>query len=135
MISRRQAFIAAIASVMAGSTAAVAQSGMGSSPLAALDTDHDGTVDFFEAKRAALDLFDRLDTDHDGTVSIGELHGRLGRGAFSAADPDRDATLTRDEYLAVVEQRFRAADPDGDGTVSAREFRTPAGRALARLLY
>jgi hypothetical protein len=135
MISRRQAFTVAILGLMAGPTAAVAQSSMGSSPLAMLDTDHDGTVDFFEAKRAALDLFDRLDVDHDGTISLAELHGRLGRNAFAAADPDRDATLTRDEYLAIVEQRFRAADPDGDGTVSAREFRTPAGRALARLLY
>jgi Ca2+-binding EF-hand superfamily protein len=80
-------------------------------------------------------LFDRLDGDHDGTLSIGELHGRMGRGVFSAADPDRDTTLTKDEYLAVVEQRFRVADVDGDGTVSAREFRTPAGRALAQLLY
>lgn len=135
MISRRQAFTAAILGLMAGSTAAFAQTNVGSPPIAWLDTDHDGTVDIFEAKRAALDLFDRLDIDHDGTLSIVELRGRMGRGVFSAADPDRDATLTKDEYLAVVERRFSAADVDGDGTVSARELRTPAGRALAQLLY
>jgi Ca2+-binding EF-hand superfamily protein len=58
----------------------------------------------------------------------------LSRKSFNTADPDRDKTLTKDEYLAAVEQRFKAADPDHDGTISAAEFRTPAGRALLRLL-
>lgn len=79
-------------------------------------------------------MFDKLDTDKHGTLDIKELHGRLSREDFAAADPDHDNTLTKDEYLAVVEQRFKAADPNNDGTVSAAEFRTPAGRALARLL-
>ena len=51
------------------------------------------------------------------------------------ADPDKDKTLTKDEYLTVVEKRFKAADTDNDGTVSAEEFGTAAGRALARLLH
>jgi Ca2+-binding EF-hand superfamily protein len=80
-------------------------------------------------------LFDRLDTDRDGSLSIKELQGRLSGKDFSAADPDKDKTLTKDEYLTVVEQRFKAADTDGDGTVSAEEFRKPAGQALARLLH
>jgi hypothetical protein len=42
--------------------------------------------------------------------------------------------LTKDEYLAAVEQRFKAADADNDGTVSAAEFHTRAGRALLRLM-
>jgi hypothetical protein len=42
---------------------------------------------------------------------------------FTAADPDNDGTLSKDEYLAVVERRFKAADPDNDGTVSAAEFK------------
>ena len=53
---------------------------------------------------------------------------------FAAADPDKDGTLTKDEYLAVVEQRFKAADPDNDGTLDAKELRTSAGRALLKLL-
>jgi hypothetical protein len=53
---------------------------------------------------------------------------------FAAADPDKDGTLTKYEYLAVVEQRFKAADPDNDGTLNAKELRTRAGRALLRLL-
>jgi Ca2+-binding EF-hand superfamily protein len=53
---------------------------------------------------------------------------------FAAADPDKDGTLTKDEYLAVVEQRFKAADPDNDGTLDAKELSSRAGRALLRLL-
>jgi Ca2+-binding EF-hand superfamily protein len=77
-------------------------------------------------------LFDRLDTDNDGTLDIKELHGRLSRKAFR--DPDKAKSLTKDEYLAVVERRFKSADKDNDGTLSSWEFQTPAGRALARLL-
>jgi hypothetical protein len=50
------------------------------------------------------------------------------------ADRDNDQTLSKDEYLAVVEQWFKSADADGDGSVSAAEFATPTGRALAGLL-
>jgi Ca2+-binding EF-hand superfamily protein len=53
---------------------------------------------------------------------------------FATADPDKDGTLTKDEYLAVVEQRFKAADPDNDGTLDAKKLSTRAGRALLRLL-
>jgi len=101
---------------------------------ARFDTDNDSTVDLAEAKKAAADLFDKLDIDKDGTLSTKELHGRLSGENFAAADPDKDKTLTKEEYLALVEQRFKSADADNDGTVSAAEFRTPAGRALARLL-
>ena len=49
-------------------------------------------------------------------------------------DTDHDGTLTKEEYLAFVEQRFKAADKDHDGTLSNWEFQTPKGRALVRLL-
>ena len=75
-----------------------------------------------------------LDRDHDGTLDRRELAGRLTAKELEAADPDHDGTLTADEYLAVVEQRFKAANPDNDGTLDARELKSPAGRALLRLL-
>jgi Ca2+-binding EF-hand superfamily protein len=53
---------------------------------------------------------------------------------LAAADPDHDGTLTKDEYLAVVEQRFNAADPDHDGTLDAKELNSKAGQSLLRLL-
>jgi hypothetical protein len=52
---------------------------------------------------------------------------------FAAADVDKDKTLTKDEYLTIVEQRFKAADTDNDGTLTGKEL-TKAGRALLRLL-
>lgn len=132
-LSRRQTMAVLVASLVGGTSPALARAKT-PSPLAQLDPDHDGTVDFGEAKRAALDLFDKLDADKDGTLDIKELHGRLSRKDFAAADRDHDGTLSKDEYLTIVERRFKAADPDGDGTVSEAELRTPAGRALAHLL-
>jgi len=133
MISRRNAVIVAVTSLM-GVAAPAFVWARSLSPVARFDTDHDRTVDIAEAKKAAAAVFDRLDTDKDGTLDIKELKGRLSRKSLNAADPDRDKTLTKDEYLAAVEQRFKAADPDHDGTLSATEFRTSAGRALLRLL-
>ena len=62
------------------------------------------------------------------------LAGRLSAKEFAAADRDHDGTLTKDEYLSVVEQRFNAANPDSDGTLDAKELATKAGRSLLRLL-
>jgi len=104
------------------------------STIQKFDTDNDGTLDLNEVKKAGGALFDKLDRDHDGTLDKRELRGRLSAKEFAAADPDKDGTLTKDEYLAVVEQRFKAADPDNDGTLDAKKLSTRAGRALLRLL-
>jgi hypothetical protein len=58
----------------------------------------------------------------------------VSRRDLVGADPDHDNTLTKDEYLTVVERRFKAADKDNDGTLSSWELHSHAGRALARLL-
>jgi hypothetical protein len=50
------------------------------------------------------------------------------------ADTDKDGTLTKEEYLALVEQRFNAADADRDGTLTPTEFQSRAGLALQRML-
>jgi Ca2+-binding EF-hand superfamily protein len=105
-----------------------------SSLIRMLDTDNDGTVDLAEAKAAASALFDKLEHDKDGTLDKHELTRRLSAKELAAADPDHDGTLTKDEYLALVEQRFSAADPDHDGTLDAKELNSPAGKALLRLL-
>jgi Ca2+-binding EF-hand superfamily protein len=130
MISRRTLVIA-LPALLAGTLPVLAKS---SRLVRMFDTDGDGTIDLAEAKKAASALFDRLERDHDGTLDKRELARRLTAKELAAADPDHDGTLTRDEYLAVVEQRFSAADPDHDGTLDARELNTRAGRALLRLL-
>jgi hypothetical protein len=134
MLSRRAVVRTfAIGMLSIGSVPAFARSER-SSPLRMLDPDNDGTVDLAEAKKAASAVFERLDRDHDGTLDKRELAGRLNAKEFAAADPDHDGTLTKDEYLAVVEQRFNAANPDNDGTLDAKELKSPAGKALLRLL-
>jgi Ca2+-binding EF-hand superfamily protein len=132
MLSRRNVFTVAAAALVGVAAPAFAASKTG--PVVSFDTDNDGTVDLDEAKKAASALFDKLDTDKDGTLDFKELHGRLTRLEFGAADPDNDGTLTKDEYLAVVEKRFSAADRDNDGTLSAAELKTGAGRSLSKLL-
>jgi hypothetical protein len=132
MLSRRNVFTAALAALTGIAAPALAASKTGL--IARFDTDNDDTVDIDEAKKAASALFDKLDTDKDGTLDFKELNGRLTRKDFTAADPDNDGTLSKDEFLALVEKRFKAADPDNDGTVSAAEFKTAAGRSLSRLL-
>ena len=111
-----------------------ASSALAASALSALDTDKDGTVDLSEAKAAAGALFDKLDVDHDGTLDRKELKGRISDKDWVTADPDNDKTISKDEYLAFVEVAFKRADPDNDGTIDAKELRSPAGRALLRLL-
>jgi Ca2+-binding EF-hand superfamily protein len=127
MISRRLA-------ILMLATLASSESALAASPIKMFDTDNDGTLDLAEAKKAASALFAKLDRDHDGTLDVRELRGRLTAKEFAAADPDHDGTLTLEEYLALVEQRFNAANLDKDGTLDAKELRSPAGRALLRLL-
>jgi Ca2+-binding EF-hand superfamily protein len=103
-------------------------------PLAALDTDKDGTISLDEAKAAADKKFDALDTDHDGTLTLKETKGAFLKSTFPKADPDKDKTLDKAEWEAQVEQRFKAADTNHEGTVDARELASPAGKSLLRLL-
>jgi Ca2+-binding EF-hand superfamily protein len=134
MISRRM-FVASLAvgTLLATMLPVSAKSGH-INLIRLLDTDNDGTVDLAEAKAAASAMFDRLERDKDGTLDKHELSRRLSAKELAAADPDHDGTLTKEEYLAVVEQRFGAADPDHDGTLDAKELKSGAGRALLRLL-
>jgi Ca2+-binding EF-hand superfamily protein len=126
MLSRRNVFKVTLAALVGAAAPTLAAT--------SFDTDNDGTVDLNEAKKAASALFDKLDSDKDGALDFKELNGRLTQTEFAAADPDNDGTLSKDEFLGVVEKRFKAADPDNDGTVSAAEFETTAGRSLSQLL-
>jgi EF-hand domain pair len=100
----------------------------------AVDTDKDGTIDEAEARQAASALFDRLDTNKDGTLDANELRGHVSQEELQANDPDHDGTLTRDEYLAIVEQRFKAADANHDGKLKIDEFTSAPGAALVKLI-
>ncbi|WP_442754015.1 EF-hand domain-containing protein [Methylocystis sp. JAN1] len=103
------------------------------SPVAALDTDNDSTVDLNEIKKSAEELFAKLEKDNDGTLEPKELHGRLSKKEFKAADPDNDGTLDKNEFLAVVESLFKSADTDNDGTLDDKELAAKQGKALLRV--
>ena len=49
---------------------------------------------------------------------------------FKAADPDNDGTLSKDEYLAMVEKRFKAVDPDN----RVQDGRRPVSQQAAVLI-
>lgn len=102
--------------------------------MTGLDADQDGTIDLAEAQKAAGIVFDKIERDKDNTVDAKEAEGRLSKKELEAGDPDNDATLTKDEYLALVAKRFAAADPDGEGRIDCKELSTPAGEALLKLL-
>jgi hypothetical protein len=79
--------LTSIASAQAGSES-------GGANLKAWDTDHDGTVDSAEAKKAAEAKFDSLDTDHDGTLDMKEMTGTgVHEMTFKKADMDKDGTI------------------------------------------
>jgi Ca2+-binding EF-hand superfamily protein len=134
MISRRTVVFSLTVGTLLTAILPASAKSRGTNLTRMLDTDNDGTVDLAEAKKAASALFDRLESDKDGTLDKRELARRLSAKELAAADPDHDGTLTRDEYLAVVEQRFSAADPDHDGKLDSRELNSAAGRFLLRLL-
>jgi Ca2+-binding EF-hand superfamily protein len=58
----------------------------------------------------------------------------LSAKAIREVDADKDKTIDKNEYNALVEKRFKAADKDGDGTLDKKELNSSAGRALLRLL-
>lgn len=135
--SRRRLLLLGLLTVGCMATASSAFAGGGRpASFEAIDRDRDGTIDLDEAKRTAAVLFDQLDRHRTGKLSRIQLgRARMTLAEFSWADRDHDGTLTKDEYLTLVERQFRAADVDHDGTVSSAEFKARSGLPLRRLLY
>ncbi len=135
-MNRLGVFAAAAAAIvfsLSQPTAALANH-EGCAALHSLDPDGDGTLDWHEARRAAVHLFHTLDPDHDGTLDLTELRGRVGLVSFMLANPDRDRTLDKDEFLTIVKHRFERANPDADGTIDCRELHSLRGQRLLRVL-
>lgn len=99
-----------------------------------LDTDNDASVDNAEARKAAITLFDRLDTDNDGTLDANELRGRVSEREIAAGNQQHNKTLTKDDYLALVDERFKAADANHDGKLDIQELSSLSGDAVVKLL-
>jgi Ca2+-binding EF-hand superfamily protein len=99
-----------------------------------LDTDNDATVDIAEAEQAGTTLFDRLDSDKDGTLDADELSGRLTKEEIEAGNPNHNKTLTKDDYLMIVDLRFKGADSNHDGKLDIQELSSLPGDAIVKLL-
>ena len=131
---RRNAFILMASATLMVGVAPVHARRSTASIFAAVDISKDGTVDEAEARLAASALFDRLDTDKDGALDANELWGHISKEELQSNDPDHDGTLTKDEFLAIVDQRFKAADANHDGKLKIEEFTSVLGAALVKLI-
>jgi hypothetical protein len=105
-----------------------------------VDTDKNGTISLNEAKSAAIAVIVKIDADHNGILDNKELGGRveLLDQLFSQGHSfmywKAKRTVTKEEYLTLVEGRFKAADPDDDGTLDTKELETESGQLLLKLL-
>lgn len=67
--------------------------------------------------------FDRYDKDRNASVTREEYLAAR-RKAFAKLDTDGDGRLTFDEWAAKTTQRFATADRDKSGALTATEFAT-----------
>jgi Ca2+-binding EF-hand superfamily protein len=106
-----------------------------------IDKGGDGTINPSEAKAAAAAVIVNIDSNHDGVLTNAELGGRVmvvDKLSPSARHPlmfwKTEGTLTKQEYLNLVDERFEPATKDDDGTVDVKELETESGQALLQLL-
>ena len=62
------------------------------------------------------------DADKNGAVSLQEAKKfGITTAMFEKANPDKDGSLDKREFVAAVSYQFTAADPDKDGTLDWKE--------------
>jgi len=118
-----------------GSTASEQGSAGGKQWLAAMDTDHDGTVSQDEMTTYMVAQFKKANPDHDSTLDASEMavfrKDVLGTASGSSAggkqwlavmDTDHDGTVSQDEMTTIMVAQFKKADADHDGTLDANEL-------------
>ena len=74
--------------------------------------------------------FGRYDKDRDAAISRDEYLASR-KKAFARLDTDGDGKLGFDEYAAATVKKFGKADRDGNGTLDADEFSTTAPKRRA----
>jgi hypothetical protein len=110
--------------------------------MAMIDANNDNIIGDSEAASLADRGFMRLDRDGSGDLDEGEFTtvrkrggwwkgwtGAQGEGIaeglkakFATLDADKNAKVSKAEYMADARARFTAADTDKDGKVSPWEF-------------
>jgi Ca2+-binding EF-hand superfamily protein len=95
------------------------------------DLDRDGTVTIQEITKSAEAQFAALDGDHDGTLDKNEY----AKAKMSPTDdPDNDGTIDKTEYMNVLKKRFATADKKHDGKLGAKELSSKEGQSLRLML-
>ncbi len=109
-------------------------------PVAELDSNDDGAVNFQEFMDGEIGLIARLDSDDNGVLSLDEfLNGRPGpraglRGGDQADNQDSDARREerRERMAQRAEERFMQMDLDGDELVTEAEFKEATFQQMDR---
>jgi Ca2+-binding EF-hand superfamily protein len=144
--------ILVVAAIAAAATGAHAQPGRGSyiqfhPLLAALDANHDNTIDEAELAKAPAALR-ALDKNQDGRVTADEMSPAMGRGrggrgrdeegpqggntveeavkTYLSFDRNNDGKLVRDEVPDRMQGIFERGDSNKDGALTADELRAMA---------
>ncbi|HTB66879.1 MAG TPA: hypothetical protein VK727_11660 [Steroidobacteraceae bacterium] len=78
----------------------------------------------------AAAVVSKYDRDSDQTLDLSEVN----TAASARFERNHDGTLSKDEYLALVQKMFKQADVDHDGTLDAKELHSRAGQRLQRLI-
>jgi len=107
--------------------------------MAAVDSNHDGSLDATELRQAVQtgvqSLFLTADRNGDGQLDPSELNGavvEVGRAglqaAFQTADADKNGAVSREEFdKAIINPAnvvFRVIDANNDGQITNEELRT-----------
>ena len=104
--------------------------------IAAVDTDHDGTVSAAELSGAGRALT-TLDKNHDGQLTQDEFRPQFGGGrgggsddllkTLMALDANSDGQLSKAEVPERMQGLFTRGDKNSDGMLSAGELKALAG--------
>jgi Ca2+-binding EF-hand superfamily protein len=95
-----------------------------------IDTNNDGAISFEElqAQRPNItpEQFAALDADHNGTLNREEARSGMGREIFRRLDSDNSGGISFEEVAArmprLTQERFTKLDRDGNGQLSQGEL-------------
>ena len=117
-----------------------------------IDANRDGGLNRNELRQAREQAFVKMDTDKDGKLVRAELEAVRDRLArvwaarppelaaaqppppldidhfFSVNDRNRDATITKAEFLMAIDERFQLLDANKDGRITKEEVQAAARR-------
>jgi EF hand len=111
-------------------------------PRGLIDMNFDNVIGEDEAASLADRDFQRMDSDRNGALSEAEFSTLRGKGRwwnwaatqdqavtdgfkakFAALDQDKNASVSKAEFLADAKTRYAASDADKDGKITPWEFR------------